>query len=87
MPSSGKSQQRSKVEQGLLIMTLLTHPGGPFEPAFCSSAKRKLTGVASPHRATIKRICLLAGVFLLALSTVGGVIALRTAIFLSRLSH
>ena len=68
-------------------MTLLTHTGGPFEPAPCSSAKRELTGAANTHRATIKRISLLAGVFLLALSTVGGVIALRTAIFLSRLSY
>ena len=68
-------------------MTLLTHTGGPFEPAPFSSAKRELTGAANAHLATIKRICLLAGVFLLALSAVGGIIALRTAIFLSRLSY
>ena len=67
-------------------MTLLTHTGGPFEPAPLSTTKRGLTGTANAHRATIRRICLLAGVFLLMLSTVGGVIALRTAIFLSRLS-
>lgn len=39
------------------------------------------------HRVTIKRICVLAGFVLLALSTVGGAIALRAAIFLSRWSY
>jgi hypothetical protein len=68
-------------------MTLLTHTGGPFEPAPCSSAKRELTNAANAHLATIKHVCLLAAVFLLALSAVGGLIALRTAIFLSRLSY
>ena len=68
-------------------MTLLTHTGDPFEPAPCSSAKRELTIAANAHPATIKRIGLLAGFFLLALGTVGGAIALRTAIFLSRLSY
>ena len=68
-------------------MTLLTHTGGPFEPAPLSSAKRELTGAVNTHLATIKHVCLLAAVFLLALSAVGGVIALRTAIFLSRLSY
>ena len=53
-------------------MTLLTHTGGPFEPAPLSSAKRELTGAANTHLATIKHICLLAGFFLLALSAVGG---------------
>jgi hypothetical protein len=39
------------------------------------------------HRATIKRIGIVAGFILLALSTVGAIIALKTAIFLSRLSY
>jgi hypothetical protein len=68
-------------------MTLLTHTGAPFEPAPCSSAKRGLTVAANTQLATIQRVCLLAGIFLLALSAVGGLIALRTAIFLSRLSY
>ena len=68
-------------------MTLLTHTDGSFEPAPHSTTKRALTGAANAHRATIKRICLLASFFLLALSAVGGVVALRTAIFLSRLTY
>jgi hypothetical protein len=68
-------------------MTLLTHTGGPFEPAPLSSAKRELPGAANSHLATIKYVCLLAAIFLLALSAVGGLIALRTAIFVSRLSY
>ena len=68
-------------------MTLLTHTGGSFEPAPHSTTKQGMTGAANAHRAMIRRICLLAGLFLLALSTVGGVIALRTAIFLSRLTY
>jgi len=68
-------------------MTLLTHTGGPFEPAPLSSAKRELPGAANRHLTTIKHVCLLAAIFLLALSAVGGLIALRTAIFVSRLSY
>lgn len=62
-------------------MTLLTHTGGPFEPAPYSSAKRELTGAANAHLATIKRVCLFAAISLLA---GGAVIAVKTAIFFWR---
>jgi hypothetical protein len=52
-------------------MTLLTHTGRPFERA---SAKRRPTGVTNAHLAMIKRVCLIALTFLLALCAVSGII-------------
>ncbi len=67
-------------------MTLLTHERGPFDRAPYSSREAAGPATAAAHLATIKR----AGRFALAVLTVGGVladiIALKTAIFLSRLS-
>ena len=68
-------------------MTLLTHTGHPFERAPYSSAKRAQTDAANVHRATIKRVCLIALTSLLALSAVGGIIALKTAAYLSHFTH
>jgi hypothetical protein len=69
-------------------MTLLTHTGRAFERAPYSSAKRVPTGAtANVHIATIKRLCLIALTSLLALSAVGGIIALKTAAYLSHFTH
>lgn len=68
-------------------MTLLTHTGRPFERAPYSSAKREPTGAANVHLATIKRVCLIALTSLLALSALGGIIALKTAAYLSHFPH
>ena len=68
-------------------MTLLTHTGRPFERAPYSSEKREQTGAANAHLATIKRVCLIALTSSLALCAVGGIIALKTAAYLSHFSH
>ena len=70
-----------------LNMTLLTHTGRPFERVPYSSAKREQTGAANAHLAMIKRFCLIALTSLLALCAVGGVIALKTAAYLSHFTH
>jgi hypothetical protein len=68
-------------------MTLLTHTGRPFERVLYSSAKREPTGAANAHLAMIKRFCVIALTSLLALSAVGGIIALKTAAYLSHFTH
>ncbi|MEH2549062.1 hypothetical protein V1283_005707 [Bradyrhizobium sp. AZCC 2262] len=68
-------------------MTLLTHTGRPFERAPYSSEKREQTGAANAHLETIKRVCLIALTSVLALYAVGGIIALKTAAYLSHFSH
>ena len=68
-------------------MTMLTHTGRPFEPAPYSSAKREQTGAANAHLAMIKRFCLIALTSFLALSAVGGIIALKTVVYLSHFTH
>ena len=68
-------------------MTLLTHTGRPFERAPDSSAKRDQPAAANAHLAMIKRFCLIALTSLLALCAVGGVIALKTAAYLSHFTH
>jgi hypothetical protein len=68
-------------------MTLLTHTGRPFERAPYSSAKREQSGTANAHLAMIKRFCLIALTSLLALSAIGGIIALKTAAYLSHFTH
>ena len=65
-------------------MTLLTHTGRPFERA---SAKRRPTGVTNAHLAMIKRVCLIALTSLLAVCAVGGIIALKTAAYLSHFTQ
>ena len=68
-------------------MTLLTHSGRPFERAPYSSAKREPTGAANAQLAMIKRFCLIALTSLLVLCAVGGIIALKTAAYLSHFTH
>jgi hypothetical protein len=67
-------------------MTLLTHERGPFDRAPFSSREAAGPATAAAHLAMIKR----AGKFALAVLMVGGalagIIALKAAIFLSRLS-
>jgi hypothetical protein len=67
-------------------MTLLTHSGRPFERAPYSSAEREQTG-ANAHLAMVRRLCRIALVSLLALCAVGGIIALKTAAYLSHFTH
>ena len=66
-------------------MTLLTHTGRAFERAPYSSEKREQTGAANARLA--KRVYLIALTSLLALCAVGGIIALKTAAYLSHFSH
>ena len=68
-------------------MTLLTHSGRPFERAAYSSAKREQTGAANAQLAMIKRFCLIALTSLLVLCAVGGIVALKTAAYLSHFTH
>ena len=68
-------------------MTMLTHSGRPFEQAAYPSAKREQTGAANAHLAIIKRFGLIALTSLLALCAVGGIIALKTAAYLSHFTH
>ncbi len=69
-------------------MTMLTH-AGPLEPASHSSGGRGAagTGAANAHLAMIKRFCLSALTVLIVGSVVAGIIALKAAIYLSRLSY
>jgi hypothetical protein len=68
-------------------MTLLTHTGRPFERPPYSSAKRERTGAANAHLAMIKRSCVIALMSFLALSAVGGIVALKTVAYLSHFTH
>jgi hypothetical protein len=68
-------------------MSLLTHTGRPFERGPYSSAKREQTGAANARLAMIRRFCLVALTSLLALCAVGGIIALKTAAYLSHFTH
>jgi len=68
-------------------MTLLTHTDCPFERVPYPSAKREQPAAANAHLAMIKRFCLIALASLLALCAVGGVIALKTAAYLSHFTH
>ena len=68
-------------------MTMLTHTGRPFERAAYPSAKREQTGAANAHLAMIKRFCLIALTSFLAISAVGGIVALKTVAYLSHFTH
>lgn len=68
-------------------MTLLTHTGRPFERVPYSPAKRDQPAVANTHLAMINRFCLIALTSLLALCAVGGLIAFKTAAYLSHFTH
>ena len=67
-------------------MTMLTHTGRSLERAY-PLAKRERTGAPNAHLAMIKRFCLIALTLFLAMSAVGGVIALKTVAYLSHFTH
>ena len=69
-------------------MTMLTHPGGPFEQAPDSSGRQTTVeaGAADARRAKIKQFCMCALSVVLAVGVLAGIIALRAAFFLSRLN-
>jgi hypothetical protein len=67
-------------------MTMLSHTGHSLERAY-PSAKRERAGAASAHLAMITRFCLIALTLFLAISAVGGVIALKTVAYLSHFTH
>jgi hypothetical protein len=68
-------------------MTMLTHTGNRFEPASHSSRRRDTATPAGAHLAVFKRACLCAFTALLVGGGVAGIISLKTAIALSRLSY
>jgi hypothetical protein len=70
-------------------MTMLTHAGGQFKPARYSSGARDTagTGATNAHLAMIQRFCMCALTILMAGGAVAGIIALKTAIALSRLGY
>jgi hypothetical protein len=70
-------------------MTMLTHTGGPVEPARHSSSARDAaeTGATTARMATIKRFWMSVLAVLIAGGALAGIIALKAAIFLSRISH
>jgi hypothetical protein len=69
-------------------MTMLTHPGRPFERAPHSSELRKPaeTAAMDSRLAKIKQFCVCAFSVLLAMGALAGIIALKAAFFLSRLN-
>ena len=68
-------------------MTMLTHPGREFKPAPYRSGQRHTAGTTTADFAALKRFCLCALTVLLAGGAVAGIIALKTAIALSRISY
>ena len=68
-------------------MTMLTHTDRSLERAAYPLAKRERTGAPNAHLALIKRFCLIALTLFLAMSAVGGVIALKTVAYLSHFTH
>jgi hypothetical protein len=68
-------------------MSMLTHPHRPLQRAPHSSASREALGAreADARRAKIRQFCLCAFTVLLAVGALTGVIALKAAIYLSRL--
>jgi hypothetical protein len=68
-------------------MTMLTHPGNVFRPASCRSGRPDTADTTTfADFATMKRFCLRALGLLLAGGAVAGIIALKAATFLSRIS-
>jgi hypothetical protein len=70
-------------------MTMLTHTRGPFKPAIHSSGERDTagTGIANSHLAIARQFCRYALTILIVGGAVAGIIALKTAIALSRLGY
>ena len=68
-------------------MTMLTHTGNRFKPVSYPSRPRDIAAPVGAHLAVFKRFCLFALAVLLAGGGVAGIIALKTAIALSRLTY
>jgi hypothetical protein len=70
-------------------MTMLTHTGGPFKPARDSSTAQEAAGTAaaSARMAMVKQFCVHALTVVIAGVALAGIIALKAAIFLSRVSY
>lgn len=70
-------------------MAMLTHTRGPFKPASYSSGGRDTVakGLANAHLAIIRRFCKHALTILIVGGAVAGIIALKTAIALSRMNY
>ena len=67
-------------------MTMLTHPGNAFKPAsYRSGRPDDATTIAD--FAMLKRLCLRALGLLLAGGAVAGIVALKSAVFLSRINY
>jgi hypothetical protein len=75
-----------RLQKGL-YMSLSTHTGRPFGRTAFSPAMQKQTDAANAHLAVIKRFCLITLTSLLALGAVSAIIALKTAVALSRFAH
>jgi hypothetical protein len=70
-------------------MTMLMHTRGPFKPASYSSGERDTagTGITNAHLAIVRQFCRYALTMLIVGGVVAGIIALKAAIALSRLSY
>jgi hypothetical protein len=68
-------------------MTMLTHRGNEFKPASYRSGQQHTAGTTIADFAVLKRFWLCALTVLLAGGAVAGIIALKTAIALSRISY
>ena len=75
-----------RASQEGLNMTMLMHTGRSLERAY-PLTKSERTGAPNAHLAMIKRFCLIALTLFLAISAVGGVIALKTVAYLSHFTH
>ena len=67
-------------------MTMLTHARGPFQRA-PGRQEAATPGAAEAHLAMIKRICICVVTVLMAGAALAGIIALKAAIYLSRLNY
>jgi hypothetical protein len=70
-------------------MTMLTHTSGAFERAAHSPVRQHAsqTAAAKAQLAAIKRVMLCAVTILVATGALAAIIALKTAIYLSRLNY
>ena len=69
-------------------MAMLTHPGGSLEQASHPAGKqdRIKAGAADARLAKIRQFCMCAFTVVLAMGAVAGIIALKAAVYLSRLN-
>ena len=67
-------------------MTMLAHTGGSFQPSSCPSDDTHAAQGVDDRLTTIKQFCLLGLTVLLAGGLLVGIVALRTAVYVSRLA-